>query len=149
MNAPVKDSVRKFADAMTIGYLAGLRGEDPDSEMSHVHSNYDEGWLMGDADRERGVPAPKYLGYHDDLPIKQGQIVTIKKGTMVRCNGVTKPAGRTYKITIHHILPGQNLYVEGNAFRRTVHPVMTPKVVWPGSGGYWAEADINDIPEAQ
>jgi len=48
----------------------------------------------------------KFEGYVEKLPIHSGDRITIKKGTMVRCNGVTKPAGKTYKVTVHHVLNG-------------------------------------------
>lgn len=156
MNAQIerilKDPVLKHAESLTIGYLAGLRGEDPIEELARPDSSYERGFLLGLRDREAGVKAPKYLGYHatEDLPIRPGQIVTIPKGAMVRCmNGVTKPAGRTYKVRVHHIMNGTNLYIEGSGFREEVRQITTPTVVWPGTGGYWTEVDINDIPEAQ
>jgi len=80
---------------------------------------------------------PRLEGYipRDELPIKQGDRVTIKKGTLVRnVNKGTAPAGRNYKVTIHHFISGSRH-----------SPTM---VVWPGSGGYWSECDINDVPEA-
>lgn len=139
-----------YTNAITVGYVTGLAGEDPDPQLEN-YSEYADGWLMGCADREAGKKLPKYLGFSRDadLPVKQGQEVTILKGTVVRCNGVTKQAGRTYKVKIHHILSGTNIYVEGNAFRRELHPMTSPTICWAGTGGYWAEADLNDIPEAQ
>ncbi len=141
----------RYHQALTIGYLAGLRGEDPDAELGRLNPRYEEGWLLGAEDRQKGVQPKKYMGYHGDaqLPIKQGQVVTIRKGTLVRCNGVTKPAGRTYKVIVRSLGCGCNIFVEGNAFREQVRPMTSPTVIWAGTGGYWAEADINDIPEAQ
>lgn len=83
----------------------------------------------------------RFEGYYEkhELPLKPGQMVTIKKGTVIKTVGKDpKPAGRTYKIEIHHILCGMT-----DGEKKT-----PPKVVWPGPGGYWSEADINDIPEA-
>ncbi len=147
----LRDPVLRHAYALTLGYLAGLHGEEPDPVMSDVSREYDEGWLMGIDAHDRGVKAPKYLGYHDDsdLPVKRGDVVTIKKGTMIRHRGQVKPAGRTYQVTINHLMNGQNAMVEGNAFRKVVRDIKPPTVVWPGSSGYWSEVDINDIPEAQ
>lgn len=84
----------------------------------------------------------KYEGYHPDhtLPVKPGDVVTIVKGTPVWHQGEVKPAGKTYKVTVHHILPGCN-HPDVDPYHRN------PKVVWPGSGGYWSEADINYLPE--
>ena len=140
----------RYHQALTIGYLAGLRGEEPDAELGRINPQYDEGWLRGAEERQQGVQPKKYMGFHrdDELPVKRGDVVTIKKGTLIRCNGSTKPAGRTYRIIVRSLGCGSNLYVEGNAFRQTVRPLTCPTVMWGGTGGYWAEADINDIPEA-
>ena len=93
-----------------------------------------------------GNPAtPKYHGYHDDkaLPIKAGDIVTIRAGTKIKVIGQpVKRALKTYKVKVHHVLPGMNPW-------RHDQTVMNPQVVWAGPGGYWASVDINDIPEAR
>lgn len=133
---------------LTLGYMDGINGLDPKS--NYPGSSYERGWLLGSQDREKGIKAPKYFGYHEDkdLPIKPGMTVTIKKGTLVHCNGVTKPAGRTYKVKVNHLFPGSDMWVSGNAFRSELNPITNPRVRWAGKGCYWAEADINDIPEA-
>lgn len=145
------DPIFRYSNAMTLGYLSGLKGEDPDPELEKMSHRYEDGWLKGMAAREAGVKPKKFMGYHLDseLPIKRGDTVTIPKGTLVRCNGETKPAGRTYKIQVRSLGCGQNFYQDGNAFREDDVPMVSPTVVWAGTGGYWAEADINDIPEAQ
>jgi len=92
------------------------------------------------------LPVP-LLGYHEnhELPVKKGDTVIIPKGTAVKTVGhPTKPAGRTYRIVVHHILNGQNR-PEGDPRHVPTYPVMNPRVVWPGPGGYWSEADINDV----
>jgi hypothetical protein len=94
----------------------------------------------------------KFEGYVEKLPICSGDKITIKKGTMVRCNGETKPAGKTYKVTVHHVLNGYKPDAAEIAYQeRHGNTVVgwNPKAVWPGSGGYWSEVDMNDIPEAQ
>jgi hypothetical protein len=147
----MSDPFFRHSEALTIGYLAGLRGEEPDSDLCQMSHKYEDGWLLGAQDRENGVKPKKFLGYHleSELPFKKGSVVTIPKGTMIRStSGVKKPAGRTYRITVHHVMNGANLYVEGNGFREDCQPIMAPTVVWVGTGGYWTEADINDIPEA-
>lgn len=95
----------------------------------------------------------KYVGYVDpkDLPIKAGDWVVIKKGIWVRtlCKE-RKTAGKTYKVRVNHILPGMG-YPEGHPDRehaslfRKPGEVINPMVVWAGPGGYWTEADINDV----
>lgn len=90
----------------------------------------------------------KFVGYHEEseLPIKPGMTVTIRKGTIVKTVGrEPKPAGRNYKVTVHHILPGVTRHRD---FRNDQIDFVNPSVCWPGPGGYWSEADINSIPEA-
>lgn len=94
----------------------------------------------------------KFEGYVEKLPIRSGDKITIKKGTMVRCNGVTKPAGKTYKVSVHHVLNGYKPDAAEIAYQERHGNMVVgwnPKAVWPGSGGYWSEVDMNDIPEAQ
>jgi hypothetical protein len=99
----------------------------------------------------------KFKGYHDDheIPVKKGDLVTIRKGTKIRTTSPSitggfksKEAGRTYKVTVDHILNGMNQPV-GHPGHNASYPVQSPSVRWPGSGGYWYEVDLNDIPEAQ
>jgi len=53
-----------------------------------------------------------YRGYHRkaDLPLKQGDVVTIAKGTKLRSTHPQRDgeyeAGRTYQVKVHHVLPG-------------------------------------------
>ena len=100
----------------------------------------------------------KFLGFHEavSLPIKPGDTVTIGKGTKIRKTDGKgwRLAGRTHKVRVHHILPGctkierwpDDPKADKDGFV-TSH-LSNPFVVWAGSGGYWTEADINDIPEA-
>lgn len=96
----------------------------------------------------------KYIGYQDEntLPIKKGQTVTIPKGTTLQSTHPqmrTKVAGRTYKIVVDHVLPGIT-FTEFHCNRRleeTSGPKKNPSVRWAGTGGYWFEVDINDVPE--
>jgi hypothetical protein len=83
---------------------------------------------------------PKHFGYCPNLPIKRGMTVTILKGTPVHHRGKIVPAGRTYKVTVHSMDEGSNACAR--------HSRRDPKVIWPGTGGYWSEVDINLIPEA-
>ena len=102
----------------------------------------------------------RFVGYYQDsdLPdaVQQGRKVTIKKGTMVKVFGrEPKPAGKTYKITVNHIMPGIT-NIEDVIDRSGDKPRLlkkhthesNPRVCWAGPGGLWAEADMNDIPEA-
>lgn len=135
-------------------------------------------------------------GYQNNLPFKKADIVLIPKGTMVKKIGQTpKPAGRTYKVKVDHVLPGmsipvgtywpnseRSLHLEemcerssgaydikraygtlnlkdliffmtweeretatGKKYLRLFLPIENPKVCWAGTGGYWAEADVNDV----
>lgn len=90
---------------------------------------------------------PRYVGYHEDhqLPFKQGQWVLIPKGTTIKTTyHGTRQAGRSYAVKIHHLGCGRNLPV-GHPRHNESYPVENPSVVWPGPGGYWSEADINDV----
>jgi hypothetical protein len=58
------------------------------------------------------------------------------------CSG-EKPAGRSFTIKVAHILQGAE-YDDGP----DGPTVFNPKVCWAGTGGYWAEVDINDVLEA-
>ncbi len=86
---------------------------------------------------------PQYIGYHDDntLPIKPGQTVTIRLGTLIRRNGKDYRAGCTYEVKVDHVLNGCT------DTHRSVN-TRNPSVRWPGSGGYWSAVDVNLIPEA-
>ena len=134
------------------GYMDALYGKDQDPE--HNSSEYEEGFIVGLYDRDEipvGKRPPRFLGYYqeEDLPIKRGQEVIIPKGTMVKVVGKpAKPAGRTYKVTVNHVNSGSTFYAQGSAFRNEYVRPTPPKVIWPGTGGYWAEADLNDLLEA-
>jgi len=92
-----------------------------------------------------------FTGYvpNDQLPVKKGDVVTIRKGVTVhttrpaknRKGYVRHTAGRTYKIVVDHVLNGTH-HIEDEWHTN-------PSVRWPGTGGYWCEVDINDIPEVQ
>lgn len=137
----------------------------------------------------KGIEMKKFFyGFCEqyELPIKQDDVVVIKKGIMVKTVGrLEKPAGKTYKVKVNHILSGQSLYIGRmmdnellNVFDSSdlriamkmygtddltiLYPmtrvddnghillhIESPKVVWAGPGGYWTEADINDLDEAQ
>jgi hypothetical protein len=104
----------------------------------------------------------KYVGSRQDnqISLKQQDVVTIKKGTLVLYRGEWKPAGRTYKVRIHHF---SAIWVT-QAAKATPYPVswpdlsdplinptigiLSPSICFPGSGGYWSDVNLNDIPEA-
>lgn len=128
------------------GYLAGLKGEDPDPEAGLIDSEYELGYLNGCQDRANGVTVPTYCGYVEkqDLPIRPGMTVVIPKGVQVRSTGPggTKLSGTSRRVKVHHV-------ANGSVAHRTYHgefvrPV-NPSVVWAGSGSYWHEADINSV----
>lgn len=81
--------------------------------------------------------------------------------------------GKTMTITAHHVLNGVSLPVYDLLYQRGkygseypahsnvdwdeveklmenngsnhLYPTENPRVVWAGTGGYWVEADINDV----
>jgi len=141
-------------DSLTHGYVTGLKGEDPDEKLAFSGSSYEKGYLLGCADREAGKRLPKYHGFSDEktLPIQPGMTVTIPKGTQIRTThpeGRIRVASRTYKVKVNHLLPGSCMWDNSNAFRSEIVPMTNPSVVWAGTGGYWMEVDMNDVPEAQ
>ena len=98
----------------------------------------------------------RYEGYHrdDELPLKDGDIVTILRGTLIRttmprAEDKTRVARRTYKVKINHLLNGTTITPLTRRPDEQLGPRTNPSVRWPGTGGYWFEVDINDIPEAQ
>lgn len=92
-----------------------------------------------------------YQGYFepDNLPVGKGDEIIVPKGASIFSinpqDGPDLTAGRTYKVAVHHVLPGFE--------RNTGTPearMENPEVRWAGSGGYWKGIDINDarlIPE--
>ena len=90
----------------------------------------------------------KYVGYCDKMPFKKGDRVRILKGCPL---STTHPkhndtkgrytASRSQVITVHHTLPGMTEYY---GTERETH-LSNPSVCWPGSGGYWIDADINYV----
>lgn len=102
----------------------------------------------------------RFEGYHDqhDLPVKKGDRVTIRKGTVIRTTHPQRSpsyiAGRTYKVTIHHMMEGSSDTKHewdeaAQKYREVRIPRDNPSVNWPGEGGYWCWVDLNEIPEAQ
>jgi hypothetical protein len=131
------------------GYMAGIQGEDPNPELD-FSEEYSVGWLAGAKDKEAGIIPPKYLGPVDELPCKRGDTVTIPKGTPVSTiyHGERK-AGRTYKVKTHDVYQGMPAYIDyhrgSNQNADHVVRPTAPEVIWPGSGGYWSRANVNDL----
>jgi hypothetical protein len=125
-------------------YLFKRRTGCTDAEAKHIILSL--ALSMGLIARES---VKRFMGGCDEksLPIKKGMVVTIKKGTMIHTIGKEpRPAGRTYKVTVNHVTSG---YTQHRAHHGDIVPSQNPTIVWPGTGGYWTSADINDIPEAQ
>lgn len=101
----------------------------------------------------------RYVGFHEAtaLPIKKGDRVTIRKGTVIRTTHPQRSpsyvAGRTYKVTVFAMMSGSSdTKHEWNEATQKYDLVKIPRdnpaVEWPGEGGYWCWVDINEIPEA-
>lgn len=100
----------------------------------------------------QGLPEPtvKFFGQFEEseLPIKPGMMITIRKGTVIQTTDAKqreKIATKTYKVRVHHILVGVTRHLN---YHREVVDFQNPRIRWVGTGGYWYDADINDIPEA-
>ena len=98
----------------------------------------------------------RFEGYYADheLPLKDGDVVTILKGTrirttMPRAEDKVRYAKRTYKVRINHLLNGTTITSLTRRPGEQLGPRTNPSVRWGGTGSYWFEVDINDIPEAQ
>ena len=79
------------------------------------------------------------LGYQKNLPINQGDMVFIPKGIKVKSTNPKKReyiTKKTIKIKVAQTLPGITI---GD------NPIKNPSIRWAGTGGYWCEADINDV----
>jgi len=131
--------------------MDGLRGDDPDPKLTGSEE-YDDAWLVGAADREKGVKHTSFLAVKVSLKLK-GKEITIPKGIMVqRLGRPPKPAGTTYRVKVDHILhccPAFWDFHAGRDRKELIRPKPTA-VCWAGAGGYWVEASINDVilPEA-
>ena len=78
------------------------------------------------------------------LSIQPGDRVRIPKGTLIHTVGKDpKPAGKTYTVIVHRTYPAVE-YTE-----RVLGDVVTVRkpamVVWAGPGGYWSQADIDQV----
>lgn len=134
--------------------MAGLKGENPDEAMAKS-DDYSDGWLAGATERDRrlalGVAeseiVPKYLGPCAELPLKRGDEVFIPKGTTVNTiHYGERHAGRAYKVKLHDIHPGMPAYRDFHSRDAAyIQPPTTPKLLWAGTGGYWSEADLNEV----
>ena len=116
------------------GYLDGLAGRDPQAQSR----DYETGWLHGTADRDAGKAPPT------ERPLPQpGDVVTIPKGTPIHSmqRGAIV-AQRTYQVTVHHAYPPMTAHVDWSG---NFHRPRPAKVIWPGAGGYWHEASLDDV----
>ena len=123
-------------------------------------------------------------GYHgyNDLPFRQGETVTVRKGTLIKYRGNLIEAKRTYNVKIHSTGPGSSMCVgfmtrggdprfmfssendrwqckqlygtddlsqlwpRMRAFEGSIFlAISNPTITWPGRGGYWMDADMNQF----
>lgn len=94
-------------------------------------------WVKVKALKKDGYQGPCNL---EDLPVKEGHSVRIRKGTSLRTTNPKRrhyTAGRTYVVNVNHLLSGMRT--------RDDAPDVNPKVCWAGQHGWWTEADINDV----
>jgi len=91
-------------------------------------------------------------GYVENLPIKPGDEITIPKGAVIFHRGETSPVKRTFRVKVHHVLNGYTpdaAEVAYQARHGRTNTGFNPRAIWVGTGGYWSEIDMNDIPEVQ
>lgn len=88
----------------------------------------------------------QFNGYFaGQLPVKMGDMVTLPKGGKFHS---TKPGGREQvskrarTIKVHSVDQGCASYTN---HRGEVVPARNPRIVWVGGGGYWCDADLNEL----
>jgi len=82
-------------------------------------------------------------GYQDTLPLKGGDKVRLPRGirrgsTRPKERGIVHHTGLSYTVTVNHTLCGTNALL-GSTVKTD------PQVRWVGSGGYWFDANINEV----
>lgn len=90
----------------------------------------------------------KLIGYVEKLPIQSGDKILVPKGVVIRYRSQSKPAKRTHHVVVHHVLNGYTPDEAEKAYQKRhggEANKFNPTVVWAGSGGYWCEADMNDV----
>jgi hypothetical protein len=134
-------NIDRYIRAAHLGYMTGLRGEDPDKDLER-DSEYVEAWLLGCQDREAGVTPDLYS---EVLPegLKRGCKVRVKAGAEVKTiyHG-TRIVPRNYVVKkVHDVYPMAPAYFDNHGFNRP-----TPaKIVWPGTGGYWSDTAVSNV----
>lgn len=117
--------------------------EDEDSKSQRLQSYFSDVYDHVVSLAEKVEKENLYLGYchKKNLPVTKGTRIRIPKGTSVRSMGKRGryKAGKTYEVTVDHVISGG---ATGYGSEKTT---LNPEVVWPGSGGYWVGADINDV----
>lgn len=128
------------------GYMDGLQGKEPDAQLAGLNE-YDDAWLIGTQDRDKGVKPTAYP-FLEKRPELRGRMVIVPKGVMVKVIGKDpKPAGKTYKVKVDHMLSPCAAYWDtscGWNRKELVRP-RPAAVCWAGAGGYWAEASLDDV----
>ena len=105
-------------------------------------------------------PTVRFEGYHEpsELPIKSGDMVLIRKGTLIRSTDPKQKerfAGSNHRIRVDHVLCGatKTELRQSNEppyeFIEVRTPLKNPSIRWPNHDKWWQEVDINDLPEVQ
>jgi hypothetical protein len=87
-------------------------------------------------------PYPCFLP-NEKMPFRQGNRIRIPAGTVVDSTHPRRKRftlTRAHTIVVNHTLPG--IGYPDSLDRKS------PRVCWPGTGGYWCEVDINDLVDA-
>jgi hypothetical protein len=102
---------------------------------------------------ENDVTEPKrFVGPFGKLQVRRGNIVVIRKGTVIQTLHPAKPreisAGRTYKVKVDHVFNGWINEDYDHSNDRRIVRLHNPRIEWAGQGGYWCSVDANDVEEA-
>lgn len=102
-----------------------------------------------------------FIGGVDPMPrFRKGEVITIKKGTVIygtfpdslaERDSYGRPfriAKRTYRVKVSHTYRGNMEQDWGHKTNGVGARVINPVAVFSSAGSYWGEVDLNQVPEA-
>lgn len=120
----------------------------PSVTMSLAHFRAEQARGIAAFMEREGIASRRNIGCFQLDFVKKGDVVRIKKGVILgsmhpqdRKNGHKKVNGVTRTVTVHRHDHG----FTDNLHKNHKMVVVTPRIVWPGAGGYWMYADLNDV----
>lgn len=120
----------------------------PGATMIVAHHRAEQARGIADYMEREGIASCRNIGCFQLDTVNEGDVVRIKKGVVLgsmhpkdRQTKFKKVNGATRSITVHRFDHGytDNLHKPHKAV------VVMPKVIWPGTDGYWMDANLDDI----